>query len=291
MTTYRPRKIETQRFAPLLRQLTPPQKAHEQYLRHARSFVQKISETIDVSAALRFEFYPSELFSGRKFLLGYAVSQWMGNHFPGMNAVATDRFEFFGIKGPPIILLPEHGLRRKSRGHLSVIEHEIVHINQAILGCFPARVFPNNPNRALGTFISFVIAEYQANNLQLTRWPTLYPHREVDITLDHWCILRGYTQALETFLGAVLSGDVSVNCFTTVFENAEQTFPKAFAENSLDKAMVEWLLLQIDDHLCKALYVVAGRNSVLASGPNAKNFVKWLRKRPAFLRFIRSIQK
>ncbi|MBI4861552.1 MAG: hypothetical protein HY815_15015 [Candidatus Riflebacteria bacterium] len=47
-------------------------------------------------------------------------------------------------------------------------------------------------------------AEYEANLLQLTMWPAEYP-TDMPFSLDQWCILRGYDQALDVLVNHVLT--------------------------------------------------------------------------------------
>jgi hypothetical protein len=284
MKHYRPNENEIRRFDALLKTVTPTDIVHQQYVLEAKSFLElSAANTINAGALKsaqrnRFKFYSSELFCGRKFLVGFFPDRWMDEHHPACNAVATDGFEFNGIKGPPIVVLRDGGHVYEHDDFRSILEHEMVHVNQALLGRFPGRTFPENPRHAFATMMTVLMAEYQANVLQLTKWPKLFPYKEVPFSLDQWCIFRGYTQALEAFLEAALSGQTSVICFKTVFDEAHETLREAFLNESLDEKMAKWLVLQITQHVGHAL-TVAIENSLVGLSRPAKALSKWIEKR------------
>jgi hypothetical protein len=98
-------------------------------------------------------------------------------------------------------------LKKNSSLH-SIVEHEFVHINQALKGHFPSN-FENSKVDLTEQFVDYVYAEYEANFLQLERWPQLGPSKTHQLELNEWCFLRGYTQALERLLLAGILGKVS----------------------------------------------------------------------------------
>ena len=86
---------------------------------------------------------------------------------------------FRRVKVPPLIIIREDKARDKSESLTSIIEHEMVHVNQVLLGCFPALIFPDSPRETLTSLMSVIKAEYHANLLQLTKWPHLFAHTEI----------------------------------------------------------------------------------------------------------------
>ncbi len=106
-----------------------------------------------------------------------------------------------------MVLLPVGRRPKKNSVHHSIIEHEFVHVCQALCGRFPSN-FENTQTPLLGQFTHFVQAEFEANYLQLSFCPDLAP-TEFEMTTEEWCFLRGYTQALERFLLSGICGNFS----------------------------------------------------------------------------------
>lgn len=98
-------------------------------------------------------------------------------------------------KLPPVVIMPEKS-RHRGASALSIIEHEIVHINQILTGAFPELPKKRDVRTRIKYFADAMRTEYEANLLQLVRWPALYP-TDAGLSLDHWCMLRGYADALE----------------------------------------------------------------------------------------------
>jgi len=122
---------------------------------------------------------------------------------PGCNAVATPSLEIGKLKSPPIVLVEANTSLKKNSDLHSIIEHEFVHVNQALNNHFPSN-FENTKIDLTEQFIHYVYAEYEANFLQLEFWPKLRPPKKYGLELNEWCFLRGYTQALEKLLLAAI---------------------------------------------------------------------------------------
>ena len=70
-------------------------------------------------------------------------------------------------------------------------------------------------------------AEYEANVLQLTQWPRLYP-RDCSLSLDHWCVLRGYSQALEKTLMSAAERNLSSDEVSRFLDTLPKALPSGF---------------------------------------------------------------
>src|SRR3954466_528382 len=62
----------------------------------------------------------------RDYLLAFVDAEWIGAIAPGCDAIASNN-----EGAPPLVLLP----RELQPG---IVEHEFVHINQALMGTFPS---------------------------------------------------------------------------------------------------------------------------------------------------------
>ena len=72
------------------------------------------------------------------------------------------------IDVPPLVLVPGRQRRARSSTFISILEHEVVHVNQAIIGCFPEREEHRALKHAVATFYAIIRSEFDANSLQLT---------------------------------------------------------------------------------------------------------------------------
>src|SRR2546425_6264389 len=204
--SYTPSPSEQQRFRRLLAKLTPGSSTHREY--HERTvrylaahdlLLPAVSYRGQNGAVSRLQMRKSELF-GAEYLVAYVDSEWLRRVAPESDAIASPTLgPDLNSAPPPLVLVPEARARSRSESFRSVLEHEFVHINQALLGVFPYESAGGRAKNLVADFLAYTRAEYEANILQLTRWPRLYPC-ELSLSLDHWCVLRGYSQALEQTL-------------------------------------------------------------------------------------------
>lgn len=168
----------------------------------------------------------SELF-GKEYLCCYARKSWFDRKAPDFDALATTSIVFLGIiDSPPAVIIPE-GKSFKSQKMRSILEHEFVHVNQAILGCIPSN-FEHGDGDLCQEILDYTLGEYEANFLQLARWPVLLP--KFQISLEEWCVLRGYTQALECFILSGLRGSFPERKLFATIDKVERASEKTFME-------------------------------------------------------------
>lgn len=150
----------------------------------------------------------------------------------------------WGMFHSPVIFLPKSKVRDQSRRFRSVVEHEIVHANQALLGRLPASAMerddvwtallagkqktPGVDNRtaadAAAEVRAHTTAEFEAYFLQRGRWPDDSEHSSMrfitEFTLHKFCFAQGWTDALHRLLmGAYCSAD----CVIAVLEELQQS--------------------------------------------------------------------
>jgi len=84
----------------------------------------------------------------------------------------------FGYDTPPLVLIPNAGQTRDQE--CSFLEHEFVHVNQALLDCYPVAdgMFQDDP---LDGLLKYAREEHDANYLQLFRWPEIYESGDAEI--------------------------------------------------------------------------------------------------------------
>lgn len=217
----------------LLDRLCPSAASYRRYLRRAENFLAAFAGPLAASTspkqsitALRMR---KSLLFGRKYLVAYADSSWFRDTFPGTNAIAAERVELGSIVTPPLVFVPNVKNDAGGPASRAVLEHEFVHVNQMIQGTFPA--LPRGSARELrrGIF-RMARAEYEANMIQLTRWPQFYkPAREkYGLSLQAWCILRGFTQALEHIVHAAAKGSVDGEEFLAFLDGLPRALPMGF---------------------------------------------------------------
>ena len=262
----------------LLRKLTPSKFAHQKYLCQVAEFTDQCSSLfLDLEEA--HEYVPiselnvirSELF-GREYLVAYVDSDWLGSLAPYCDAVATPELNMGRFLSPPMVLAPETKSRSKGVIFRSTLEHEFVHVNQAILGRFPE--LNGIKNRPFQCFLEHVQAEYEANFLQLFRWPKLYSKAKAQgLSLEEWCVLRGYTQALEKVVAAVLDGKLSKIQVERLLKECQKKLPSGLQQLGLDRKTASEFANRLPPYLAQAVTMFAnggpagstqGREGILA---------------------------
>ena len=252
---------ETKKSAKLLTQIMPSDTTYGAYQRQAEQLV-GLSDTFSLSplpegSIAGFEMRDSILFQ-RAYLVAYADPARAAAEFPGTDAVTIANLRLDSGSPPPFVLLSE--TKKKSKGPFfrSVLEHEFVHVNQAIRGTFPAS--PKGTAKELVENIFQVTrAEYEANLIQLTRWPHLY-HQQVPrylregngLSLDRWCVLRGYTQGLEQIVGAVAAGRIDEGEFMEFIDGLPAALPPGFRSMRFDQALGKEYAANLQSHVLAA---------------------------------------
>ncbi len=84
----------------------------------------------------------SEFFSGREYLIACVSDEWLQEIAPGYDAISStvanqSGDDLSGLPLPPLVFIPQSKRRARNRFFRSVVEHELVDINQVILGTFP----------------------------------------------------------------------------------------------------------------------------------------------------------
>lgn len=194
---------------------------------------------------------------GREFLTAYADPTWLQTSFPQTDAVAVPSIEFVSLPSPPLVLIPNAAEALKNNTSLSILEHEFVHVNQAISG-----TFPDSPKGAaeevLEGILSLTRSEYEANLLQLTRWPQLYVRsgKKYGFSLESWSIFRGYTQSLEQTVLAVKRKQIGKGEFQKFLDMLPSALPAGFQRMGFNKELGEYCAARVSQHVSTAIQIL-----------------------------------
>jgi hypothetical protein len=274
---------ELRKSRDLLKRLTPLRAEYDDYAADIRTIVAVWSATQGVPASSKgilghvtaFRSWKSELFR-REYLVAEVDSAWLDRLAPGCDAVtAPIGTRSQGLDLPPLVLVPESNRRVAGAEFASVVEHEIVHVNQMLRGVSPDEEMSAAKGDQRARFIDVVRCEYEANLLQLVRWPSLFPH-QYGLTLDRWCALRGWTQALEK---AVLGYFCKSHRLGALLDSISKPRGGDAQRSGLGAESVRWLRDRLTDDLAVAMEI-----QLPAAGPSEprKTFraaARWLRLR------------
>ena len=279
-----PSRAEQEAFTRLLARLTPSETAHEEYRFQTNACLDSFGSALRLAPqgdlrSLRFR--RSELFNGREYLVAYVDDNWLHRIAPDCDAIfspMTGQSEL-GLQLSPLVYLPESKRRARNNVFRSIIEHEFVHLNQALQGTYPVLPAERNAGSLLNLFWSQTASEYEASFLQFVQWPEVIPAVAADLSLDHWCFLRGYSQALEHVLLAA----------------AELNFPALEVEGFLNELSVSlsddlqrigatvdvasWFPPLFTNHLLIALQNVIAFHPSTKEHPAFRSAGLWLRAR------------
>lgn len=199
--------------------------------------------------------------SGRAYLVA-----WAGDYdtfkaaLPSLDA-AVSPVTVPGLKGTfPLIIAPERRRRDRSELFMSVLEHEIVHVNQHLLGFR----FPDYKGRSLSSlvnnFFSDVHLEFEAHFIQYFHWPPNLCFGKAQLALEEWVLLRAYTSAVEKVLKRAAHGQVDLNALPRFLSRVPRTAPERFKLMGCGVDLIQWFLKRwcVDVHVAKEVVISQG---------------------------------
>jgi len=283
---YEPTSAETKKASRLLKRLTPSSSAYREY----RILVDAYLNTI--APALRYgqhEFLRgvrlcnSELFSGREFLVAYVDDSWLRKISPELDAAASPLFgqqhhPELHSQLPPFVIIPESKRRARSNAFRSILEHEFVHINQVILSIFPGPPEKLRAEDLLHRFFKEIVAEYEASFVQIVRWPDTFVGH-ADVSLEQWCLLRGYGPALESALSLPVILDFPVSEVERFFNILSTSLPDGLRRIGVHRDLISWIQPLFYGHLGVAMENVVAAIPVAKEHPAFRAAVYWLHAR------------
>ena len=257
--TYIPTAAEQRAFRSLLRTRTPLPATFRDYRERANRWIVSaliLPPTIQISAhstvVRSTEMRPSVLFK-RDYVVAYVDDAWLRQVAPKCDAMAASIVQ---SGKPPLVLVPARSARKRGEKFQSILEHEFVHINQMLLGVFPVDETPRTSEALLRDFWVSTQMEYEANVLQLTRWPSLYP-RSLGLSLDRWCVLRGYSQSLEAAVAKIGVQKIPRREAIRFLRTLPSGLRRGFEAIGIDQGHGPWFQERWGFHLAVALQQVA----------------------------------
>jgi hypothetical protein len=259
--TYSPSLAERRSCAALRRRLTPNTAHHRAYLRQVGAYVvesravpPRLVHDGEVGHVTALEVWRSVLF-GRRYLVASVEASWYQAVAPGSDAMTSTLSGMNAL--PPLVIVPHRRRRPRSARYRAIVEHEFVHINQAILGTLLPS--PRGParQRLANLFFTRLRNEYEAHVLQATRWPHFFPHG-CGLSLEHWCVLRGYTDALEAVFVAVWRGEFRPRELATFLNRLPGRLPRWLRRLGVDATLGAWFRRHLLLHVAVALLNLAG---------------------------------
>jgi hypothetical protein len=189
---------EHRTFERLLRLNTPPARQRDRYEGIAAVFVAALR-----GGARSARLHGASLRRSHLYGISYPCLFLPDDTFPSpaLDAFCTrrwsDAFPF------PVVCLRASMTRRRSRAFQSIVEHEMIHANQALCGRFPDGGASSTAAATTAAVFALARAEFEAYYLQLGRWPELIPDSRcycTTFTLFSWSFARAWVDALELLL-------------------------------------------------------------------------------------------
>lgn len=136
---YSPTPTEKKNFYKVLEKCTVPTDVFEGYRKKADLWLAKFQKSPSPigNAGRRTTPKTAEVRTSKLFKQSYLViavdDAWLGVVAPGTNAIAASTQP---RTLPPVVLVPFRKWRQRESFHISILEHEFVHVNQILLGRF-----------------------------------------------------------------------------------------------------------------------------------------------------------
>jgi len=258
---------------------TATEKAYRAYFASVAQYL-ALSESVpprialgdgDAGSAITLRLHESVL-SKRKYLIGFVEDAWFAGTFPSYDAIASIvQNDSYYI--PPLVLVPRRQMRFCTEMFRSILEHELVHVNQAIRGTLPFREPQAELDAAISTFFGVVRSEFDANLLQLARWPKFFPHERVP-SLEFWCVLRGLAEALES---AVTGAFCSAKMLTSLLSALRDAFDDGLAKCKVHGSLVNFFKRGLPHFVSTAVSNRIESQPALVKNASIEAAQQWLR--------------
>jgi hypothetical protein len=167
---------------------------------------------------------------GRDYLVAHVDDALLDEVAPECDAIAA------AMNFGPLVLVPLRRRGTRSEVFTSILEHEFVHVNQMLLGRFGHDLVGRSVPEAIAAFSEEAAVEHDANLIQLAHCPRLFP-LDLGISLEHWCVLRGWTAALER---AVLGGFCRPNLLGRFLTAVGDTAPSIAKQIGASTPVANW---------------------------------------------------
>ncbi len=285
-THYQPSDAERRKAVQIIAKLTPSSDDYQHYgilIDTYRRLVGPLVRNQQGGVIRGLGLRRSKLFDDREYLVAHVDDDWLNRFAPGCDAACSPMVEPSGdreqwLQTPPLVFIPYSKRRARSNAFRSVVEHEIVHVNQAIMGTFPELPTGRRAEDLLDFLLSLATAEYHACFVQLVRWTNMFP-TDAEVSLDHWCLLCGYSQALERVLSVVVCSNFSALSVQDFLNALEATLPDMLRRAGAVEELIPWFTPRLHSHLVIAVKTVESHLPAAQEHPAFRAAVRWLRAR------------
>ncbi len=275
------------RYQRVLARCTPTARQYREYREDVEIYIdvtngqgRPLSMHGVVGAVRKLELRPSVIFQ-REYLIAWVDPVWLARVAPSCDAIASSLEPVVGFAPPPMIIAPETRRRSRSAEFTSVIEHEIVHVNQALRGAFRWASTPASIEELLSSFFIHTAMEFEAELLQRTRWPHRLLSR-LGLTLPQWCLLRGYTQAVEHVLRDLAHERIAEQLAAPFVAQVQLEARQRLRDLGLGKELLGWFETRWARDVAGALTVLKSEGIDLATATRLRPVIHWLKAHPDF---------
>lgn len=237
-----------------------------------------------VGEVRRLELRRSILF-GRDYLIAWVDPEWLMHVAPSCDAIAACFEPTHGFEPPPMVVAPSSKRRSHGREFTSVVEHEMVHVNQALRGRLRWSREPATVRALLDAYFEHTAMEFEAEILQRSQWP----YRScvaARFTLAQWCLLRGHTQALERVLREFALERMDERLGGPFVAGVAVEARQRLRGLGIGKDLLAWFEARWAQDVLVALTVIESQGVHLASAKRLRPIAQWLRDQPDVQRLI-----
>jgi hypothetical protein len=225
------------RYNKILKSVTPTVRQFSQYSSEVESFLHDYKmelllygANMDDIPLKKFKLIKSKIFN-KKYFVATCCPDWYRDIAGTYDAVSTPSLNILGLDTPPIVILPEISTKSKSKKFSAIMEHEFVHLNQAIKGKYPRTDFSRTQSKF---FMDILLAEYQAYFIQYNFFPAfLNEMNKKIIDLEDFSIFRGLIEAIERLIHSIHDGQLPQNQVETLLQHLHQNLPSEFKKIGL----------------------------------------------------------
>ncbi len=257
-------ELEEAEYERLLKLATPKVKSYQEYIQRTNDFIHyfssfsKILKNNPDLKIKKLSMRQSKIFN-KKYLVASFDEAYFQSICPNLDAAATPSLDFLSVSSPPLVIIPDSKKSNRTPHFLSVLEHEFVHINQAIVGRYPETNFGTENIKKL---VDLTFAEYQAYFIENFNYPDSIREPLEQYSLQEWSLLRGFTQALERLTLAIHDGTLSPKNVETTLKEFPLSLPFYFEEANLDKKEAVKYLRHLPKYFQTALDLVASNKDI-----------------------------
>jgi len=258
--------------ARLRKELTPSSRIYSKYRRCADLFLHAHAEQRPLFRlrdervmASHLNFHSSVLFR-RAYLVAWVDDDAYRRAVPGVDAMVAP----VGISAEspliPLILAPESRIVSRSEAFVSILEHEVVHVNQALYGHPIPEFKADSLSELFDCFGAYAKREYEANLIQLVRWPSAELLRTT-VSFDQWVLLRAYTPAIELILRETASGRIRRGLLPRFLDGVPTSAPALLRKLGCPRDLTTWFQKRWSAHVFTALKMLKEQGVDLTCAP------------------------